>query len=154
MAASMAAGSVTAVQRRPKDHKAQINQIIEEHLSETQLLNEQFEQNQARIQETCVQLQKRIEEWEMKYRNRDPRPEDVERIRLLERDLVEKESMLQKAISDMKYFKLELKNREDTYTKMFGRQQTVGFINPLAAKTSATNIKGLSTTTSGRLPPL
>jgi hypothetical protein len=34
----------------------------------------------------------------------------------------------------MKFYKLELINREDSYNKMFGTNPNVGVINPLAAK--------------------
>ena len=34
----------------------------------------------------------------------------------------------------MKFYKLELINREDSYNKMFGTNPNVGIINPLAGK--------------------
>ncbi len=34
----------------------------------------------------------------------------------------------------MKFYKLELINREDSYNKMFGTNPNVGVINPLGAK--------------------
>ena len=34
----------------------------------------------------------------------------------------------------MKFYKLELVNREDSYNKMFGTNPNVGIINPLAGK--------------------
>jgi len=68
------------------------------------------------------------------------------RIQLLENELAEREAGLKKAMEDMKYFKLELLNREQNYNKVFGRQPTVGVMDvlktaipkpPGAASTSA-----------------
>ncbi len=42
--------------------------------------------------------------------------------------------MLKKAAEDMKFYKLELINREDSYNKMFGTNPNVGVLNPLAGK--------------------
>jgi hypothetical protein len=42
--------------------------------------------------------------------------------------------LLKKAAEDMKFYKLELINREDSYNKMFGTNPNVGVINPLAGK--------------------
>eukprot|EP00966_Prymnesium_polylepis_P297363 6870329-Prymnesium_polylepis.1 len=37
----------------------------------------------------------------------------------------------------MKYFKLELKNREENFNKTFGNQPRVGTLNPLQARKRA-----------------
>jgi hypothetical protein len=37
---------------------------------------------------------------------------------------------LKKAAEDMKFYKLELVNREDNYNKMFGSTPMVGVMNP------------------------
>jgi hypothetical protein len=42
--------------------------------------------------------------------------------------------MLKKAAEDMKFFKLELINREDNYNKMFGTTPNVGVMDPRAGK--------------------
>lgn len=39
--------------------------------------------------------------------------------------------MLKKAAEDMKFYKLELINREASYNQMFGTNPNVGVINPL-----------------------
>ena len=44
-----------------------------------------------------------------------------------------KDNLLKKAAEDMKFYKLELINREDSYNKMFGSNPNVGVLNPLAA---------------------
>ena len=42
--------------------------------------------------------------------------------------------MLKKAAEDMKFYKLELINREDNFNKMFGTNPMVGVMDPLANK--------------------
>lgn len=55
-------------------------------------------------------------------------------IRSLQEDVTMKDNLLKKAAEDMKFYKLELVNREDSYNKMFGTNPNIGFINPLAGK--------------------
>jgi hypothetical protein len=50
---------------------------------------------------------------------------------------------LKKAAEDMKFYKLELINREQSYNTMFGTNPNVGIINPLGAKMNAINNKNL-----------
>jgi hypothetical protein len=49
----------------------------------------------------------------------------VAKINELLKDLRERDEALIKAHNDMKFYKLELVNREESYNKVFGRQPTV-----------------------------
>lgn len=42
---------------------------------------------------------------------------------------------MKKAAEDMKFYKLELINREHTFNNMFGNNPNVGLINPMQAAT-------------------
>ena len=42
---------------------------------------------------------------------------------------------MKKAAEDMKFYKLELINREHTFNNMFGNNPSVGLINPMQAAT-------------------
>ena len=44
-----------------------------------------------------------------------------------------KEGELKKAAEDMKFYKLELINREHTFNNMFGNNPNVGLLNPMQA---------------------
>ena len=55
-------------------------------------------------------------------------------IRQLQEEIIQKDNLLKKAAEDMKFYKLELINREDNFNKMFGTNPNVGVINPLGAK--------------------
>lgn len=55
-------------------------------------------------------------------------------IRQLQEDNIQKDNLLKKAAEDMKFYKLELVNREKSYNEMFGANPNVGVLNPHAAK--------------------
>lgn len=54
----------------------------------------------------------RIKELEFKLVTRESRPEDLERISQLERDVAEKEYLCKKVMEEMKYFKMELESKD------------------------------------------
>jgi hypothetical protein len=47
-----------------------------------------------------------------------------------------KEAAIKKAAEDMRFYKLELINREQSYNAMFGAQPMVGLMNPISSKVS------------------
>lgn len=88
------------------------------------------------------QLSERFQELQELYEQRPSRPEDLELIRQLQEEIVQKDNALKKAAEDMKFYKLELINREQSYNQMFGTTPNVGVLNPVtgakpgAAKTT------------------
>lgn len=48
----------------------------------------------------------------------------------MQEELLQREAAIKKAAEDMKFYKLELINREQSYNAMFGAQPQVGFMNP------------------------
>ena len=76
------------------------------------------------------------------YEGRPARPEDTDLIQKLQDEVLAKEADLKKAAEDMKFYKLELINREHTCNNMFGNNPSVGLINPMQAQTKV-----------GKLPP-
>jgi hypothetical protein len=76
------------------------------------------------------------------YNGRPSRPEDTDLIQKLQDEILQKEADLKKAAEDMKFYKLELINREHSYNNMFGNNPNVGLINPMQAITKV-----------GKLPP-
>jgi chromosome segregation ATPase len=132
-------------------HEAEVRSINEENLIETQSLNAEFQRAQHLMEERTEMLERRLGELQHRYENRESRPEDLMRIQELMEDCEQKEIMVQKTIEEMKYFKLELLNREDSFNKKFGGSPNVGVMNVVkpkqagSMKTSASNSK---------LPPL
>ena len=54
------------------------------------------------------------------YDQRPARPEDLELVNSLQEEILQKEAAIKKAAEDMKFYKLELINREQSYNAMFG----------------------------------
>ena len=54
----------------------------------------------------------------------------MELINSLQEELLQREAAIKKGAEDMKFYKLELINREQSYNAMFGAQPSVGFMNP------------------------
>lgn len=61
----------------------------------------------------------------------------MERITALTIEVQEKDEMVKRLVEEMKFYKLELTNREQNYNKVFGASPTVGVMNPIAAKRNA-----------------
>ena len=70
------------------------------------------------------------------YDGRPARPEDLELIQSLQEEVLTKEAAIKKAAEDMRFYKLELINREQSYNAMFGAQPNVGLMNPIQGKAS------------------
>ena len=75
-----------------------------------------------------------------KYRNRDSRPEDLEKIKHIGFMLNEKERQMAKLEEDMRYYQLELVNREQNYNAMFSANPQVGLLNPLQPSSSSSSL--------------
>ena len=69
------------------------------------------------------------------YEGRPSRPEDTELIKKLQDEIMQREADLKKAAEDMKFYKLELINREQSFNNMFGNNPSVGLMNPMQAVT-------------------
>lgn len=67
------------------------------------------------------------------YEGRPSRPEDTELIKKLQDEILQREADLKKAAEDMKFYKLELINREQSFNNMFGNNPSVGLMNPMQA---------------------
>ena len=64
-------------------------------------------------------LKSEMEQMHERWLARESRPEDIERIQTLEREMVEKDALVQKTREEMSYFKRELLNREENFNKKF-----------------------------------
>mmetsp|Transcript_12262 Transcript_12262/g.29991 ORF Transcript_12262/g.29991 Transcript_12262/m.29991 type:complete len:837 (+) Transcript_12262:41-2551(+) len=93
---------VQAMQRKHKAEHQQYQDRAEQVLKASQ---EQFERaNDAMIA--------RVKELEFKLVTRESRPEDLERIVQLEKEVAEKEYLCKRIMEEMKYFKMELESRD------------------------------------------
>lgn len=71
------------------------------------------------------------------YDTRPSRNEDLELVKQLQEQCMMKDNAIRKAAEDMKFYKLELINREENYNKVFGVKPVIGIFNPLEKKVSS-----------------
>ena len=67
------------------------------------------------------ELESRFKDLEARFLSRESRPEDVERIRFLEAEMVKKDAEIKSVREEMRYFKLELLNREENFNSKFAK---------------------------------
>merc|ERR1712137_870602 len=87
---------------------------------EVRALKDQFDGIKSLLEQQIDMLQKRVAEIQELYNQRPSLEEDLKRIAALEADLREKDAVARKCLEDMKFYKLELVNREQNYNKVFG----------------------------------
>jgi hypothetical protein len=101
---------------------------------------------------------RRLEEMEERFRNRESRKEDVERIHELELVVSRQQAVVDQTIEELKFYKLELLNREENYNQRFGRSPNVGIMNVLPSKSKksqqSANHSLRNSSSVKRFPPL
>lgn len=102
-----------------------------------QKLKEAHQDAQDQQEETIIQLQMQVSTLESQYNKRASRPEDLEKIEQLKELVLEKQAEVEKVQDEMKFFKLELVNREENFNSVFGNQPRVGLMDNSAVSTSS-----------------
>lgn len=88
------------------------------------------EENRSRIK----LMEQQYDELRRMFEERPSREEDVKLIQRLQQSLAMKEDELKRAWESLKFYKLELINRENVYNKMFNANPNVGILDPFEAK--------------------
>jgi len=120
-------------QHLKRQHKGHLEELLADQLRETAEIKEQFDRARALQDMQLKMLHERLAELQDLYDNRPSREEDLVRMMELEADVADKDATIKRLIEEMKFYKLELHNRENNYNKVFGAQPSVGIMNPLAA---------------------
>lgn len=89
-------------------------------------LKEEFEKDREELAQKLELIEGKYDELVIKYEGRESRPEDLATIAELERRLEVAEQEVGRVQEEMKYFKLELQNREQNFNKTFGGGPNVG----------------------------
>lgn len=100
-----------------------------------------FESARKRTEGLLKDAERRFEELDSRYQNRPSRPEDVEKIEILERENEQAMRDVTRMKEELVYFKRELINREENFNQRFatggalgGANPTVGVMNVLTKK--------------------
>jgi len=80
-------------------------------------------------------MQEEYDELKQLFDDRPSKEEDLRLIQKLQQLLEQREEDLKRAWEELKFFKLELRNRENNYNKMFNANPNVGILDPFEAKT-------------------
>jgi len=115
-------------------HKKELDDLLASQIEETREMERQFQEAQALLHEQVQLLEERHSELQALYDNRPSRDEDLDRIKVLEREVDEKTQQLQTMATTLQKFKLELVNREQNYNKVFGSTPNVGVMDPTAKR--------------------
>jgi len=116
-----------------RELKDKMDKLIKENVEDMESMQMELQKLQDEMDERYNQLLERYNEIQNLYDNRPSRPEDLETIKKLLHEIEQKDNLLKKAAEDMKFYKLELVNRENSYNKMFGTNPNVGVMNPRTA---------------------
>ncbi len=86
-----------------------------------------IEENKNRIS----LMEEEYNQLKLLFDDRPSREEDLRLIQKLQALLEQREDELKKAWHQLKFFKLELINRENNFNKLFNANPNVGVLNPL-----------------------
>ena len=121
-------------------HQQEKDLLVTEHMDETLELQKEFASLKANLEAKVLEHESNLAVIKQKWNTRPPRREDVIRIRDLEILTSELRKQLSVMVDKMRFYKLELVNREKNFNKMFGQKEmNVGVIKVGGAKKKKRN---------------
>ena len=102
--------------------RKQMQRMIDEQTREIQEMSVEFQNASSMMQEKHGILDTKFQKLQELYEGRPSRPEDLDMIKDLDEQIVQKDAFIKKQEDDMKFYKLELINREQSYNQMFGHK--------------------------------
>lgn len=132
------------------------NELRQEKEKSDRLLSDKIEKFQQEIKDIknenrleIIQLDNKLkllqndyDNLQTRYRNRESRSEDLQRIQQLEEEMISKDRLVEQTKQEMLYFKREMLNREECYNQKFNRTPNVGVMNVLKNKDPSNNNNG------------
>ena len=113
----------------------------ERSLNDMNILKDEFNEHRRNFENEKQYLMRELSAINDKWNNRESRPEDLERIRELEIEMVDKDHLVKKTKDEMMYFKREMLNREENYNQKFGAAPNVGVMQVIKNKDPKKNSK-------------
>jgi hypothetical protein len=113
----------------------------ERSLNDMNILKDEFNEQRRNFENEKQYLMRELSAINDKWNNRESRPEDLERIRELEIEMVDKDHLVKKTKDEMMYFKREMLNREENYNQKFGAAPNVGVMQVIKNKDPKKNSK-------------
>ncbi|KAJ3374658.1 hypothetical protein GGF31_006555 [Allomyces arbusculus] len=107
--------------------------IQRSHLFQTNGMLEDFEAAKQFFESEIQRRDQDLQAAEHRYQHREPRTEDLERIRELETTVIARERQVAQLSAEVAQYRLEIKSREDSLNRMFNTRPNVGVVNPTAS---------------------
>ncbi|KNE68695.1 hypothetical protein AMAG_13339 [Allomyces macrogynus ATCC 38327] len=107
--------------------------IQRNHLFQTNGMLEDFEAAKQFFESEIQRRDQDLQSAEHRYQHREPRTEDLERIRELETTIIARERQVAQLSAEVAQYRLEIKSREDSLNRMFNTRPNVGVVNPTAS---------------------
>lgn len=123
-----------ALRQAQEQYEKQQMALVKRQEEESQAIRREAHDMKAQYEERIREIVKEYKNLEMKYLNRESRPEDLARIDQLTQECIEKEELVKKINEEMLYFKREMLNREENYNQKFNRQPNVGVMQVIKPK--------------------
>jgi hypothetical protein len=118
---------------REKGERAAI-EVAQKAANDLQHTKHEFREAMHQQEERIKELEDDLEEMHLRYKNRESRQEDLRMIEELERQMVDKDLLVEKTKEEMMYFKREMLNREESYNTKFNAAPNVGVMNVIKTK--------------------
>jgi len=120
-----------------------------------EMVKSEFAEEKAEMEISIAEKNSELEAMHERWLARESRPEDLDTIRGLEMEMVEKDALVKKTKEEMIYFKRELLNREENFNKKFNTNVNVGVMSVIKPKdgNGNGNVKGRRRSSVGGLPP-
>lgn len=103
-----------------------MQRVIEEQAKDIEEMQGEFQHATGLMNDKFNNLNQKFLELQDLYEQRPSRPEDLDMIKDLNEQIVQKDAFIKKQEDDMKFYKLELINREQSYNQMFGTTPSLG----------------------------
>jgi chromosome segregation ATPase len=114
-----------ALDDQSQKHRDELARVLRQHADEIAQLQLVHSNAIGNADTAYAELQRTLAALQYRFDHREPRIEDVNRIRELEAYALASEKAKRQAIEELKYYKLELLNREENFNKTFGRSPAV-----------------------------
>lgn len=103
-------------------------------------LKEEYLEEKNNLIQKYQEMEKLYESLQQKYKNRESRSDDLQRIAILEQEISAKDELLLKTREEMQFFKREMLNREENYNRKFNSNPIVGVMQVIKPKNDIDNM--------------
>jgi len=122
------------IRREKEASERKVLEVMERANTDVNILKQEHLEVRGQYEDRLQDVLGQYKSLEQRYLNRESREEDIDRIRSLEQEMVEKDELVARTKEEMMYFKREMLNREENYNQKFGQSPNVGVMQVLKTK--------------------